>query len=138
MCLSFANVSDEANPNIQDAFGASLRDAEPALQGGSRADEAEEEMGLPPTQRLSQVCEILGLAVCIEDFDDSRFANTAFSTEHVSRGYPSDALSSNASIHNYPASCTSRSNPCNFSIHLSLRKRDDIVSAGDIPLIVLV
>ncbi|KAJ5882054.1 Rad9/Ddc1 [Penicillium soppii] len=39
----------------QDAFGASVRDAEPAFNGGSRADEQDDEMGLPPTQRLSQV-----------------------------------------------------------------------------------
>ncbi|KAJ5542334.1 Rad9/Ddc1 [Penicillium sp. DV-2018c] len=40
----------------QDAFGASIRDAEPlARQDTSRPDEQEDEMGLPPTQRLSQV-----------------------------------------------------------------------------------
>lgn len=90
-------------------------------------------MGLPPTQRLSQVCGILGVSVYVDDSDDSRSANTVFSTERVSHnGYHTV----NASIHNYPASCTSRSNPCNLSIRLSLRKRDDIVSAGDIPPII--
>ncbi|OQE81746.1 hypothetical protein PENNAL_c0039G01146 [Penicillium nalgiovense] len=41
----------------QDAFGASIRDTEPSFskQDGSRAEEADDEMGLPPTQRLSQV-----------------------------------------------------------------------------------
>ncbi|KAJ5143816.1 Rad9/Ddc1 [Penicillium bovifimosum] len=41
----------------QDAFGASIRDAEPTLarQDASRSDEQDDEMGLPPTQRLSQV-----------------------------------------------------------------------------------
>ncbi|KAJ5963800.1 Rad9/DDC1 [Penicillium vulpinum] len=36
----------------QDAFGASIRDAEPSF---SKQDEPDDEMGLPPTQRLSQV-----------------------------------------------------------------------------------
>ncbi|OQE27894.1 hypothetical protein PENFLA_c005G05295 [Penicillium flavigenum] len=41
----------------QDAFGASIRDAEPSFSkhDGSHAEEADDEMGLPPTQRLSQV-----------------------------------------------------------------------------------
>ncbi|KAI2763655.1 hypothetical protein DTO012A8_9546 [Penicillium roqueforti] len=36
----------------QDAFGATIRDAEPALL---REDEPNDETGLPPTQRFSQV-----------------------------------------------------------------------------------
>ncbi|KAJ5352957.1 Rad9/Ddc1 [Penicillium brevicompactum] len=39
----------------QDAFGASIRDAEPEFKGNERAEEPDDEMGLPPTQRLSQV-----------------------------------------------------------------------------------
>ncbi|CAG8933297.1 unnamed protein product [Penicillium salamii] len=38
----------------QDAFGASIRDAEPSLGANERTEE-DDEMGLPPTQRLSQV-----------------------------------------------------------------------------------
>ncbi|CAI7595850.1 unnamed protein product [Penicillium bialowiezense] len=39
----------------QDAFGASIRDAEPEFKGNERTEEPDDEMGLPPTQRLSQV-----------------------------------------------------------------------------------
>ncbi|CRL18477.1 Rad9 [Penicillium camemberti] len=41
----------------QDAFGASIRDAEPSFskQDGSHAEDPDDEMGIPPTQRLSQV-----------------------------------------------------------------------------------
>ncbi|CAG7926066.1 unnamed protein product [Penicillium olsonii] len=39
----------------QDAFGASIRDAEPALKGDEQTEEPDDEIGLPPTQRLSQV-----------------------------------------------------------------------------------
>ncbi|CAG8070885.1 unnamed protein product [Penicillium salamii] len=38
----------------QDAFGASIRDAEPSVGANERTEE-DDEMGLPPTQRLSQV-----------------------------------------------------------------------------------
>ncbi|KAJ5787773.1 Rad9/DDC1 [Penicillium paradoxum] len=39
----------------QDALGASLRDAEPVVLKQDGAEEPDDEMGLPPTQRLSQV-----------------------------------------------------------------------------------
>lgn len=55
MLSDFAELEILADKRSQDAFGASIRDAEPEFKGNERTEEPDDEMGLPPTQRLSQV-----------------------------------------------------------------------------------
>lgn len=72
-----------ADNRIQETFQATLRDEEPdfsRLTASSRKETPKEEMGIPPTQRMSQVC-LLGNLVVNSSLTSHRFVVWVFSTE---------------------------------------------------------
>jgi hypothetical protein len=72
-----------ADNRIQETFQATLRDEEPdfsRLTASSRKEAPKEEMGIPPTQRMSQVCLLVN-PVVISSLTSYSFVVWDFSTE---------------------------------------------------------